>query len=125
MTTILRAAQAPQFELPGVRFRAGAAPSRGSDQLCLWNLTVAPRHVPDQSHTLDRDEIFLVTSGQLRFGADGPVLESGDIAVVPAGEPIEVTNPGDEPAEAVVAIAAGFTALMADGTSVDVPPWAR
>jgi quercetin dioxygenase-like cupin family protein len=125
MTYILRADEAPHFQLPGVHFRGGAAPSRGSDQVCVWNLTVAARHVSDQSHTLDRDEVFVITSGCLRFGADGPVLGPGDIAVVPAGEPIAVDNPGDEPAEAVVAITPGFTAMMADGTPVGVPAWAQ
>jgi len=35
-----------------------------------------------------------------------------------------VTNLGDEPAEAYVAIGAGFTATMVDGTAVGTPPWA-
>ena len=70
------------------------------------------------------DELFLVTAGSLRFGADGPVLGVGDLAVVPAGQPITLHNPGDEPAGAVVTIAAGFTATMADGTSFGTPPWA-
>jgi quercetin dioxygenase-like cupin family protein len=123
MTTILRAAQAPQFELPGVTFTGLAAPSRGGGgQVCLWRLSVAPRHVPDQTHTLDRDEVFLVLSGRLSVG--GEVLAAGDVAVVPAGEPIAVGNPGDEPAEVAVAITPGFTAKMADGTVVGTPPWA-
>jgi quercetin dioxygenase-like cupin family protein len=124
MTTILRAAEAPRFELPGVTFYAMAAPSRGSGQVCTWRVVVAAGHEPDQAHTLDRDEVFLVTAGSLRLGPDGPVLVAGDAAVVPAGRPIAVANPRDEPAEAVVAIAAGFTATMADGTTVGTPPWA-
>ena len=125
MTTILRAAQAPRFDLPGVTFQAGAAPSRGSAQLCVWRLTVAGGHVSDSAHRLDRDEIFMITSGELQLAPDGPVLRAGDMAVVPAGEPIEPVNPGVEPAEVVVAIAAGFTATMADGTSIGTPPWAK
>jgi len=124
MTTILRAAQAPQFELPGVTFASLAAPSRGSSQVCVWRITVAAGHVADQPHTLDRDEVFLVLSGQLRLTPDGELLRAGDCAVVPAGQPIAATNPGDEPAEAVVAIAAGFSAVMADGTVFGTPPWA-
>jgi mannose-6-phosphate isomerase-like protein (cupin superfamily) len=124
MTTILRAADAPQFDLPGVTFRAAAAPSRGSEQVCLWRLTVAAGHVGDQAHWLDRDEVFLVASGEVALGPDGPVLRAGDVAIVPAGEPIIARNPGTVPAEVVVAIGAGFTATMADGTKVGTPPWA-
>lgn len=122
MTTILRAAQAPRFELPGVTFTGLAAPSRGSGQVCLWRISVAPQLVPDQAHTLDHDEVFLVLSGRLAVG--GEVLEAGDVAVVPAGEPIALGNPDDEPAEVAVAITPGFTAKMADGTVIGTPPWA-
>src|SRR5215470_8260699 len=118
MTTI-RADQAPRFEVPGVQFAGLAAPSRGSTEVCTWRITVAPRFVSDQSHTLDRAEIFMVTNGALQVTEDGDLLGPGDAAVVPAGTPIFVRNPGDEPAEAYVAIAAGFTGKMADGTAVD------
>ena len=123
--SVIRAAQAPRFEIPGGRFEGLAAPSRGSAEVCTWRITVAPRFVSDQAHTLDRDEIFMLTAGALRVTADGELLAPGDAAVIPAGQPIFVTNPGDEPAHAYVAIAAGFTGTMADGTAVDTPPWAR
>jgi hypothetical protein len=41
MTTILRAAQAPRFDIPGVTFVGMASPSRGSEQLCTWKIIVA------------------------------------------------------------------------------------
>jgi mannose-6-phosphate isomerase-like protein (cupin superfamily) len=124
MTTILRAAQAPRFEIPGVTFVGMASPSRGSGQLCTWKITVAAGHESDGPHTLDRDEVFTVLSGSVRLAAGGEVLGPGDVLVVRAGEPIEVANPGDQPAEVLVAITAGFTATMADGTSFGTPPWA-
>ena len=122
--TVIREAEAPRFEVPGVRFAGLAAPSRGSADVCTWRITVEPRFVSDQPHALDRDEIFMVTGGALRVTEDGELLGPGDAAVVPAGKPIFVTNPGDEPAHAYVAIAAGFTATMADGASLGTPPWA-
>ncbi|OLB65888.1 MAG: hypothetical protein AUI10_04970 [Actinobacteria bacterium 13_2_20CM_2_72_6] len=122
---VIRAAEAHRFEIPGTEFTALAAPSRGSSEVCTWRLSVAPHHVADQPHTLDRDEIFMVTAGTIRLAEGGEVLGPGDAAVVPAGHPILVENPGDEPARAYIAIAAGFTATMADGTSVGTPPWAR
>jgi mannose-6-phosphate isomerase-like protein (cupin superfamily) len=122
--TVIRAADAPRFELPGVEFTGYATPSRGGAEVCTWRITVAPGFVSDQSHTLDRAEVFMLTRGRLQITADGEPLEPGDTAVVPAGAPIFVANPGGEPAEAIVAIGAGFRAKMADGTVVDTPPWA-
>jgi len=121
--TVLRASEAPTFELPGVRFSAYAAPSRGSKELCTWQVTVAPGNDP-APHTIDREETFLVLSGRLRFTPDGDELSPGDVAIVPAGEQILLTNPGPGEASAYVAIAAGFTATTADGDRLQ-PPWAQ
>jgi hypothetical protein len=60
----------------------------------------------------------------VRLSPDGPELAEGDVAVVPAGEPIALANTGGVPARLQVAIRAGFSATMADGTSVGTPPWA-
>jgi mannose-6-phosphate isomerase-like protein (cupin superfamily) len=124
MTTILRAVDAPRFTIPGVTFVGMASPSRGSVQLCTWKIIVAPGHESDGPHTLDRDEVFMVLSGSVRLAVGGAALEPGDTFVVPAGVPIELSNPGDSPAEVMVAIPAGFTATMADGTPFGTPPWA-
>jgi uncharacterized RmlC-like cupin family protein len=122
---VVPAATAPRFDLPGVEFVAGAAPSRGTDQLCVWTLTVSPGHTSPEAHTLDSDEVFAVASGSIRLQDGGDLVGAGDIAVVPAGTPIQVANPGAEPARVVVSIRAGFRATMADGTAVGTPPWAR
>jgi len=122
---VIRATKAEKFNLPGTEFTAFAAPSRGSADVCTWQITVAPGHVSDQSHTLDKDEVFMVTAGAIRLADGGDLLHPGDAAVVPAGSPIQLANPGDEPATAVIAIGAGFTATMADGTALGTPPWAQ
>jgi mannose-6-phosphate isomerase-like protein (cupin superfamily) len=121
---ILRRSDAATFELPGVTFAAMAAPSRGSGQLCLWTITVAPGLDSPASHTLDHDEVFLVSGGTLRLSRGGELLAAGDCAVVPAGTPIQLANPGSETAQACVAIRAGFHAFAADGSAIGVPPWA-
>src|SRR5205085_12211309 len=125
MVSVIRGAQAPEFEVPGVRFTALAAPSRGSQQVCTWRIAVEPGLESPQTHRLDRDEVFMVTAGRLRVTPGGDVLGPGDAVAVPAGQPIAVANPGTEPAEAYIAIAAGFTATMEDGTEVGTPPWAQ
>ncbi len=122
--TILRAADAPTFELNGIMFTGYAAPRRGSRQLCTWRIRVAPGSRAEQAHRLDRDEAFMVLAGTVRITPGGEVLHPGDSLVVPAGEPIAVENPGTEPAEVYIAIAAGFTATMDDGTVLGTPPWA-
>jgi uncharacterized RmlC-like cupin family protein len=121
---IIRGAEAPQFELPGIRFTGLAAPSRGSAEICAWQLTLAPGLDSPEAHVLDHDEIFIVASGGIRLGPEGEVAGPGDAVVVPAGEPIQVANPGSEPAEVVVMIRAGFRAKGADGTDMGTPPWA-
>ncbi len=123
--TIVRAAEAPTFELPGTTFTGYASPSRGSADVCTWRVTFAPGLRAEQAHTLDRDEVFMVARGRIALAPDGQPLHAGDAAVVPAGQPIAVSNLGDEPAEVYIAIAAGFTATMADGTVLGTPPWAR
>lgn len=122
--TVIRAAEAPRFQLPGVEFTGLAAPSRGSAGLCTWRLTVDAGLIGKESHTIDRDEVFMVLSGTVQVTPDGEKLGPGDAIVVPAGEPIQLSNLGDTPAELYVAITAGFTGTLADGTAI-TPPWAQ
>jgi mannose-6-phosphate isomerase-like protein (cupin superfamily) len=122
--TVIRAAEAPRFQLPGVEFTGLAAPSRGSAGLCTWRLTVDAGLVGKESHTIDRDEVFMVLSGIVQITPDGEKLGPGDAMVVPAGEPIQLSNLGDTPAELYVAITAGFTGTLPDGTTI-TPPWAQ
>jgi len=121
---LIEATAAPVFELAGVTFTALASPSRGSAELCTWKLTVEAGLPPTQPHSLDRDEIFMVTAGAVLIGAEGTLVRAGDALVVPAGTSIQLANPGDVDAEVYVAIRAGFTATAADGTVIGTPPWA-
>ncbi|GAA4262325.1 cupin domain-containing protein [Dactylosporangium darangshiense] len=121
--SIVRAADAPRFELNGAQFVVYAGPSHGSKEICTWRLTV-PGGSQSIPHTLDRDEVFVVLSGAIRITPDGEVLTGGDSAVVPAGERIELGNPSDEPAEVQVALKAGVTAYHMDGSLFGTPPWA-
>jgi quercetin dioxygenase-like cupin family protein len=124
-STLLRSADARQFELPGIRFTGLASPSRGTDQLCTWMLDLEPGLRSSEHHTIDRDEVFLVLSGTIRLHPDSPTMHPGDAAIVPAGQPIAISNAGDGPAIVHVAISADFTAASADGTPIETPPWAR
>ena len=121
---VTRAADAETFELPGVRFTSLAAPRLGSAQICLWQLNVDAGLDTPQAHMLDCDEVFVVIEGRIRLTPEGAELKTGDAAVVPAGSPIQLATTSDEPAVLHVAIQAGFSATMADGTPVGNPPWA-
>jgi mannose-6-phosphate isomerase-like protein (cupin superfamily) len=121
---VTRASDAETFELPGVRFTSLAAPRLGSDQICLWQLNVDAGLDSPQAHTLDRDEVFVVIEGRVRLTPEGAELEAGDASIVPAWSPIQLTNASEVPAVLHVAIQAGFSATMADGTPVGTPPWA-
>src|SRR5262249_40230042 len=114
--TVIRSAEAPTFEVPGVQFVAFASPSRGSADVCTWRTTAEPNLVSPATHHIDRDEVFMVTSGQVRITPSGPLIEAGDAMVVPAGTPIKLENPTDVPAQAFVAIRSDFTATAEDGT---------
>jgi mannose-6-phosphate isomerase-like protein (cupin superfamily) len=121
---VIRAAEAPRFQLPGLEFTGLAAPSRGSGKVCTWKLTVDPGVRGDTAHTLDSDEVFMVLSGSVQITPEGAALGAGDAAAVPAGEGISITNLGETPAEIHVVINAGFTATMPDGSTLQ-PPWAQ
>ena len=122
---IIHAKDAPTFALPGIEFTGFASPSRGDSEINTWQIRVEAGHRSGESHTLDQDEIFFVTSGAIRLSPGGAELHPGDAAVVPAGEPIQLDNIGDGPATAYVVVKAGFQAAMADGTAIGTPPWAR
>src|SRR5262252_5646964 len=115
---VITASEAPTFALEGVTFTGYAAPSRGSAGLCAWRIRVAGGLSSDNAHRIDQDEVFLVTSGRIRLTPDGPALSAGDCAVVPAGTPIQLSNPDSGEATAYVAIRAGFSATAGDGTPI-------
>jgi mannose-6-phosphate isomerase-like protein (cupin superfamily) len=122
---VIEAATAPRFQLPGLEFTGLASPSRGASDVCTWRLTVEPGLRLEDPHTLDRPEIFMVLSGAVRITPESPVLRAGDAVVVPAGGPIQLVNPGDEPAELYIAIRSDFGPTMADGSQPGAPPWAQ
>ncbi|TDD48561.1 cupin domain-containing protein [Kribbella antibiotica] len=121
---VVRAADAPKIQAPGLEFTVQAAPSLGSPSVCTWRLRVDPGFQVDAPHTLDADEVFVVLSGAVQITPDGEKLTAGDSLIVPAGEPIGITNLGEGHAEIQVVITSGFTGTMADGSTVQ-PPWSR
>lgn len=77
------------------------------------------------AHRPDREEVLLVLNGELHVTLDGTttVLQSGDVALVPAGSELRV-DAGPDGATAWVTTTPGLEAVTADGTHIS-PPWAR
>jgi quercetin dioxygenase-like cupin family protein len=100
------------------------SPSRGSQELCAWRLTV-PADQRGVAHRPTREEVLLVLEGELHVTLDGArsVLHRDDVVLVAAGSELCV-DAGTAGAVAWVSTTPGLEALTADGTRI-VPPWAR
>jgi quercetin dioxygenase-like cupin family protein len=112
-------------EVPGVRFTSLATPSRGTADLAVWRVEVAPG-TPGAPHELTREEVFVVLEGvaQVQLGGEHLRAGAGDTIVVPAGVPFALGNDADVPLRAVVCLPAGGQARMPGGEPF-TPPWAQ
>lgn len=120
---VFDASDAIAYEVHGSRFRSFVSPTRGSEQLCAWQLAV-PADTRGVAHRPTREEVLLVLSGTLLVTLDGTTttLQPGDVAFVPADSELRV-DAGPEGATAWVTSSPGLEAVTADGTRIS-PPWA-
>ena len=120
---VIRPTEAVSFETHGSRFQSYVSPSRGSQQLCAWQLTV-PADLVGVAHRPTREEVLLVLDGELVVTLDGDhtTLHRGDVVLVPAGSEFRVDS-GPDGASAWVTTTPGLEAVTADGTRIS-PPWA-
>ncbi|GGL94300.1 cupin domain-containing protein [Nakamurella endophytica] len=112
------------YETHGSLFRSFVTPSRGSRELCAWQLTV-PAGLIGVEHRPDREEVLLVVAGDLVVTVDGTTAtaHAGSVVLVPAGSEFRVDG-GPSGATAWVTTTPGLEAVTADGTRIR-PPWAR
>ncbi len=120
---VVRSTDAVPFKTHGSSFLAYVSPSRGSSQLCAWQLTV-PADLRGVAHRPSREEVLLVLDGELQVTLDGTYseLRRGDALLVPPGSELRV-DAGPEGASAWVTTTPGLEAVTADGTRIS-PPWA-
>jgi mannose-6-phosphate isomerase-like protein (cupin superfamily) len=120
---IVRAENAPSFELPGLTVQGLAAPSRGSSETSAWRLSISPG-APGVPHSVDREEIFLALDGRAvaTLGEERLELHAGDVLIVPAGQLFSLANPGTVAFEAIAVAPVGVRARMPGGEAF-VPPW--
>jgi quercetin dioxygenase-like cupin family protein len=112
---VLRAEDAPRYQLPGVTITGLAAASRGAAELTTYRVTLDPGSaLPPHRH--DHEEVFTVFVGSVTTVLDGEehVTGPGDTVIVPAGTEHYVYS-GDHPADLIAAVPAGTVFITADG----------
>ncbi|ADB53045.1 cupin domain-containing protein [Conexibacter woesei] len=116
-------ADAPTFERPGFTFRPLAVPSRGSVELAVWALEIAPGAV-SESHSVSREEVFVLGSGAVAavVGGSRAALAPGDALIVPPGVELTLSNDGETAARLTVCTSAGMLGTV--GGRTFPPPWA-
>jgi quercetin dioxygenase-like cupin family protein len=110
-------------QLPDVRFRSLATPSRGTRENSVWRVSFAAG-AQGARHSVTREEIFVVLSGQLRVELEGRVQEAceGDVILVPAG--VEFSASTQHGAELLCCFPVGGQARLGTGELI-TPPWAQ
>lgn len=121
---VIRSADATVHQVHGSTFSSFVSPSRGSAQLCAWQLNV-PAGQRGVAHRPTREEVLLVLEGDLTATVDGiaTVLAAGDVVLVPANSELRLDG-GTAGAAAWVTTTPGLEAVMADGSRF-APPWAN
>ncbi|MFF4348187.1 cupin domain-containing protein [Streptomyces sp. NPDC001530] len=122
---VIRSSEAIVHEIHGARFVSYATPLSGSKELCAWRGEIPARHQAPV-HTVNREEIFHLLSGELLITLDGrtETVTAGDTVIINPGATLGVENPTDEVAISWVTTSIGLQAELADG-SVLTPPWAN
>jgi quercetin dioxygenase-like cupin family protein len=122
--TLVRAADAPVFDVHGATITGGAAPSRGAIQTSLWRIDLAPGSEV-QGHILDGEEILHALGGTLIATVDGvrQLVQGGDTLIVPAGSTLQIEVPSSERFQAVAVLPVGARARFAAGGEPFTPPW--
>ncbi|MDH6128101.1 cupin domain-containing protein [Kitasatospora sp. GP82] len=118
-------ADAAAFARDGFTFRPLAVPSRGSAELAIWALEIAP-DAASEIHSMDREEVFVVVNGKVSATVGGVEVtaQDGDAIIVPANTPLQIRNACPEnPATLTAATSVGMKATVGDATFP--PPWAQ
>jgi quercetin dioxygenase-like cupin family protein len=121
---VLRANDAPRFELPGATIIGLAAVSRGAVELTTYRVTLDPGSaIPPHRH--DHEEVFTVVVGSVTAVLNGEehVTGPGDTVIVPAGTEHYVYS-GDHLADLIAAVPAGTVFITSDGAE-RVADWAK
>ncbi|MGC9499158.1 cupin domain-containing protein [Streptomyces sp. WG7] len=122
---IIRSSEAVTHEIHGARFVSYATPRTGSKELYAWRGEI-PAGTKAPAHTVSREEIFHLLTGELLITLDGRTerVTAGDTVIINRGATLAVENPTDRTATSWVTTSVGLQAELADGTRL-TPPWAN
>ena len=123
---IIRATEAPKFQLPGFTFTGLLSPSRGATEICTWLIEIEPG-AHGQAHWLDHEEIFVVLAGTMTGSVNNEAFELhvGDAMSLPAHALFDPSNTDTEPALVMACLPVGAKGTAADGRELGVPPWVK
>jgi quercetin dioxygenase-like cupin family protein len=122
---IIKRTDAPLFDAAGTAVTAYAAPSRGSSEVSLWQIELAPGSTSPRHH-MDREEIILGLDGDAvaEIDATEHALGAGDCLILPAGTDFTLHVPEEQrPFRAVACMPSGAHATMVPDGATFVPPW--
>jgi mannose-6-phosphate isomerase-like protein (cupin superfamily) len=116
--------EAEEQQLHGFTFQSLARSEQGSTELAVWRI-LAPAHAASPAHSMSNEEVFVIQRGKFvaTVGEEQIEVGPGDCLTVPAETPFQLTNPFDQPAEAIACTRLGMAATI-NGQSL-TPPWAR
>jgi quercetin dioxygenase-like cupin family protein len=122
---VIRPSEAVTHEIHGARFVSYATPRTGSKELCAWRGEI-PAGTKAPAHTVNREEIFHLLSGELLITLDGRTdrITAGDTVIINRYATLAVENPTDHTAISWVTTSIGLEAELSDGTRI-TPPWAN
>ncbi len=124
--TVIRRSDAPEFGEGGTVITGYGSPSRGSESVTAWQVALHPG-AGSPEHTLTRDEVFVVLSGEGTFEMEGRRrhrVRHGDAICVPPGVAFRLSNAGSERFAAICCMAADGQARIGDGDPFPIP-WAQ
>ena len=119
---IVRFADAPEFEMAGIRIRGLASPSLGALETMSYRVELEPGQ-RFAEHTHDHEEVFHVLSGRLTIslGGEETALQAGDTVMIPPGVS-HFPFAGDEPGVLLAMVPVGTVLIRPDGERTS-PPW--
>lgn len=122
---VVRVAEAPTWNpVAGWLMTGLAAPSRGSQEICVWRIDIDP-NTDGPLHRVDREIVLVVVHGTATVVVDGETtsIGSGDAFILPAGSERKLGNLQSEPCELVSTMPVGAKSVRSDGSASFIP-WA-
>lgn len=122
--TVAKGSDAQLFDHGGFKLKPAAVPSRGSSELAVWTIEVAPGE-KSPPHSVNREEVFFVMEGELSITISDENFRAGpgDAIIAKPDTLFHLSNQTQETVRAVCMTSAGMEATV-NGERF-TPPWSR